>query len=97
MGELRKQLTQQTAAVEEGKTKRSEVEQALQVSEKECNHWKQKSMQQDMVLQTKTQVSALFCLQFYSIGWSFPKICIFLSMIDKHILEVCKICTYYMQ
>lgn len=54
--DLGKQVTQ----LKEGEARASEVEQALQKSEMELNHWKQKSVQQDMVMQTRTQVD--YCL-----------------------------------
>ena len=50
--DLGKQVTQ----LKEGETRASEVEQALHKSEKELCHWKQKSVQQDMVMQTRNQV-----------------------------------------
>jgi chromosome segregation ATPase len=48
-------LTSQVAQLVEAEAKRSEAEQALQRAQTQLNHWKQKSIQQDMVIQTKNQ------------------------------------------
>ena len=55
MGDLRREMAQ----LVEGEARRSELEQTLQKSQSQLNHWKQKSVQQDMVLQTNTQVHTL--------------------------------------
>ena len=49
-------LSSQVAQLVEAEAKRSEGEQALQRAQTQLNHWKQKSVQQDMVLQTNNQV-----------------------------------------
>ena len=49
-------LSGQVAQLVEAEAKRSEGEQALQRAQTQLNHWKQKSVQQDMVLQTNNQV-----------------------------------------
>ena len=45
--------------MEEDKVGRTELQQLLEKTEKECNHWKQKSLQQGIVIQTKEQVRCI--------------------------------------
>ena len=59
---LQRQVSELSSAVEEGGAKRAELQQSLEKSEKECNHWKQKSVQQDMVLQTARGVLSIILL-----------------------------------
>ena len=59
--EVEGQVSELSSAVEEGGAKRAELQQSLQRYEKECNHWKQKSVQQDMVLQTARGVLSIIC------------------------------------
>ena len=62
VADLQQQVRQLSTAVEEGNAGRKEAEHQLERSEKERNHWQQKSLQQDMVLQTTRQVH---CMRMY--------------------------------
>ena len=53
---LKKKVTELSSAVHDGAVSRGEVESTLKKTLKEKNHWQQKSVQQDMVLQTTQQV-----------------------------------------
>lgn len=53
---LKKKVTELSSAVHDGAVGRAEVESSLEKTLKEKNHWQQKSVQQDMVLQTTRQV-----------------------------------------
>ena len=53
---LKKKVTELSSAVHDGAASRAEVESSLDKTLKERNHWQQKSVQQDMVLQTTRQV-----------------------------------------
>ena len=53
---LKKKVTELSSAVHDGAASRAEVESSLDKTLKEKMHWQQKSVQQDMVLQTKRQV-----------------------------------------
>ena len=54
--DLQCQVTELTRGVEEGKTSRTQLQQLLEKTDKECNHWKQKSVQQGIVIQSTQQV-----------------------------------------
>ena len=49
-------------------TRKTELESSLDRTTKEKNHWQQKSVQQDMVIQTTRQVIISFCTTCTSTG-----------------------------
>ena len=56
MADLQQQVRQLSTVVEEGNAGRKEAEHQLKRSERERNRWQQKSVQQDVMLQTTRQV-----------------------------------------
>ena len=56
IGELCDQVTKLKSAVDERETRKTELEQSLEKTSKECNHWKQKSVHQGIVIQDTQKV-----------------------------------------